>query len=429
MTTIYLATLGGSPDPVFLPIGNLPDLKQCHFFATEQSQSSASEHLANLPGIIDVHIILTDDPNDLAATYQSFRRAMLALTELANTPENILCNITGGTKPMSAALMMLATEFQLPMTYIGGSMRDKDGVGTVVPGHEQELPQQNPWKVLGLTEIRRIKHLWDSAHFTAASEILTMTGKRLQAPIWQTHALLADAHAARLRFDFTTAHKTLKKVRRDLPDTHPLQPELHSLRKTCQTLAKSTSPGAGDPHLLLTELLASSALANSQHRYEDAAARLYRAIELWAQIHLFEQTNSSYWDGKLRYHRNEDKTRGDPYPVPAVLTEPSFLESIRCLNSFPERLTLTNLFLALDALQFGPARQIASDILRGRKGSKFILMSAKRNESILAHGTVAVTKQKFDEMQNTLYHLIPDFPAAEHPRILPPPFKEAWLNP
>jgi hypothetical protein len=56
-------------------------------------------------------------------------------------------------------------------------------------------------------------------------------------------------------------------------------------------------------------------------------------------------------------------------------------------------------------------------------------MSSKRNESILAHGTVAVTKQKFDEMQTTLHHLIPDFPSAEPTRILPPPFKEAWLNP
>ena len=428
MTTIYLATLGGTPEPVFLPISKLPSLKKLFFLATKDSHLSASEYLAKLPDNLEVQIILTENPNDLAVTYQSFRHALLKLPLLKSDPNSILCNITGGTKPMSAALMMLATEFELPMTYVGGSRRDKSGVGTVVSGHEKELPQQNPWEVLRLTEIRRIKNLWDSANFSAASEVLSKTGERLDSELWKTFSLLAEALAARLRFDFKLAHKALGKVRRDLPDFHPLQSNLHEIRKTCGILAKSTSPGAGDPQLLLGELLGSAALADSQHRYEDAAARLYRSIELWAQIHLFEETDGSYWDGKLRYHKNEDKTRGEPFSVPAALTEPNFLENIRCSTTYPKRLALTDLFLALDALQFQPVREIAADILQGRNHSKFIRMSAKRNESILAHGTVAVTEEKYHDMKNTLFRLIPDFPAGDYNSILPPPFEESWVT-
>lgn len=428
MTTTYLATLGGAPDPVFLPIAKLPSLEKIAFLATKESEGNAAAQLTDLDDRLEVQIILTEDPNDLALCYQTFRRVLRHLPELTDSPEAILCNITGGTKPMSAALMMLATEFQLPMTYIGGSRRDKDGVGTVLPGHEQELPQQNPWELLGLTEIRRIKNLWDSANFTAASQLLATTGRRRGSPLWETFALLAEAHAARLRFDFGTANKTLKTVRRELPDSHPLQDQLFPLRKTCETLAQSSSPGNGDPSLLLEELLASSALAAQQNRFEDAAARLYRAVEFWAQIQLFEQTNGSFWNGKLLYHKNEDKSRGTPYPIPSALTTPSFLQLIRCHAPFPERLGLADLFLALDALEYPPAQTIASDILAGRKNSRFLKLTEKRNQSILAHGTLAVTRSKFSEMEKTLRDLIPDFPQAPAEQILPPPFEETWLQ-
>jgi CRISPR-associated protein (TIGR02710 family) len=426
MTHIYLATLGGAPDPVFLPIQDLPELTQIFLFASPESEKSALSQIESLP--IKPTVIHTPDVNDLTLCYQTFRQELLHVLETSPPLDTLLCNITGGTKPMSASLMMLATEFQLPMTYIGGTVRDKEGVGIVKTGTEVTLPQQNPWQSLGLLELRRIKFLWDNAHFAAAAELLQTTGQRLDSDLWLTFSQLAKAHAARLRFDFTTAHKTLKAVRRALPDHHPLQEDLGPLRKTCDTLAKSTSPGAGDPQLLLCELLASSAHAAHQARYEDAAARLYRAIELWAQLHFFEQTGGSYWDGKLRHHKNADRSQGAPYSVPAALMEPSFLSSIRCRGSYPERLGLSELFLALDALQFQPAQAIAADILQGRNHSKFIRLSTKRNESILAHGTVSVTEQKFNEMKNTLYQLIPDFPLISHQDILPPHFQESWLS-
>ncbi|MDP0491025.1 MAG: TIGR02710 family CRISPR-associated CARF protein [Verrucomicrobiota bacterium JB023] len=427
MTTIYLATLGGAPTPVFYPLSRLPDLARAIFLASEESARSSQSHFAEVPDNIEVKIVTTPDPNDLVQCYEVFRKVLLNLPSHQTAPSSLLCNITGGTKPMSAALMMLATEFQLPMTYIGGAQRDKDGVGTVVPGHEKELPQQNPWKVLGLTEIRRVKNLWNSANFTAASDLLLKAAERTGSPLWTSLGRLAEAHAARLRFDFTTANKILKTVRRELPDNHPLQESLFQLRKTCETLANSSTPGKGNPSLLLNEILGSSALAAEQNRFEDAAARLYRAIEFWAQLHLHEQSNGSYWNGQLRYYRNEDKTRGEPYSVPSPLTQPSFLETIRCRNPFPERLGLSDLFLALDALGFSPAQLIAADILQGRKRSRFLQLSEKRNASILAHGTLAVTAEKFSEMNESLRKLIPEFPPADSSLILPPDFQESWL--
>lgn len=426
MITTYLATLGGAPEPVFLPIAQLPALSQVILFASPESEESARTHLAQLS--LTPTIIHTPDVNNLTVCYQTFREQVLTILETSPPLESLLCNITGGTKPMSAALMMLATEFQLPMTYVGGTARDKDGVGIVKAGTELTLPQQNPWETLGLIELRRVKFLWDSANFTAAAGLLAATGQRLANPLWQTLSRLAEAHAARLRFDFKTADNLLKKVRRDLPDHHPLQSELYALRKTCDTLAKSSSPGAGNPQLLLSELLASSDLAASQHRYEDAAARLYRAIEFWAQIHLYELSDGSYWNGKLRFQKTEDNSDGPPYPIPSALLEKEFLQSIRCHDTYPKRLALTEILLALDALQFAPAQPIAADILRGRKDSRFIRLTTKRNESILAHGSVAVTRDKFLQMEATLRDLIPDFPPADHKQILPARFEESWLS-
>ncbi|OQX91368.1 MAG: hypothetical protein B6D58_08485, partial [candidate division Zixibacteria bacterium 4484_95] len=50
---------------------------------------------------------------------------------------DIVIDLTGGTKQMSAALALAATEQGLKVSYVGGEERTKDGLGTVVSGTEK----------------------------------------------------------------------------------------------------------------------------------------------------------------------------------------------------------------------------------------------------------------------------------------------------
>ncbi|MFT6864123.1 MAG: hypothetical protein ACJAVK_002685, partial [Akkermansiaceae bacterium] len=111
MTLIYLATLGGELDPVFLPIQELHELTQIFLFASPESEEKARAQIESLP--IKPTVIHTPDFNDLTLCYQTFRQEILHILETSPPLDTLLCNITGGTKPMSASLMMLATEFQL----------------------------------------------------------------------------------------------------------------------------------------------------------------------------------------------------------------------------------------------------------------------------------------------------------------------------
>ena len=84
------------------------------------------------------------------------------------TGDEITIDFTGGTKPMTAGLVLASTGDKYTdsynYSYVGSKMsenaevRNKDGVGIVISGHEQIKPQKDPYDTYAVLEFNRGKN-------------------------------------------------------------------------------------------------------------------------------------------------------------------------------------------------------------------------------------------------------------------------------
>jgi CRISPR-associated protein (TIGR02710 family) len=148
----------------------------------------------------------------------------------------VIADLTGGTKAMSAALALVAARWPCRISYVGGTERTKDGVGIVVSGKEQILDAQNPADALGLLALDTAVELLRTHAFAAAQAVLQQALRRVTDPARKAElgavAGLAGALADWDRFQ----HRDALNKLRDLPrhahnleaalGRHPAQPIL-----------------------------------------------------------------------------------------------------------------------------------------------------------------------------------------------------------
>jgi hypothetical protein len=153
----------------------------------------------------------------------------------------------------------------------------------------------------------------------------------------------------------------------------------------CDECSKGSATG-----IFLRELLDNALRTAKQGRFEDAAARLYRAIEMQGQIWLSQLTNNIFLNGRCRQDNNL----------------PEELKPLPCCQRDERgeiKLSLEDHFFALDALGHKKAKALGADIkavdASGKTKSRFRAATEKRNASILAHGVQPIGKDGFDTMK------------------------------
>ncbi|NMC44907.1 MAG: hypothetical protein GYA46_13395 [candidate division Zixibacteria bacterium] len=169
----------------------------------------------------------------------------------------------------------------------------------------------------------------------------------------------------------------------------------------------------------LRELLDNALRTAAQGRYEDAAARLYRAMEMQAQLWLADATGGLFINGKCK-PENSSK-------IPAPLTALPFCQPD---DSGEIRLSLEQCFRALAALGDQRASKVVADIelkdQTGKTKSRWRAATEKRNASILAHGVSPIGKDGFNQMkQLTTEFLGFDLTKEANPI---PPLNPQWFE-
>src|SRR5690606_39155067 len=156
-----------------------------------------------------------------------------------------------------------------------------------------------------------------------------------------------------------------------------------------------------------------------QGRFEDAAARLYRAMELQAQLWLAEATGDLFIHGRCK---REDTTR-----IPEVVRALPF-----CTPDEEGRIKLSQeqCFRALAALGHSRATIIAADLdakdESGKSRSRWRTATEKRNTSILAHGVQPIDRQGFDQMKDLASEFL-GFDLTREANPIPP-MDPRWLE-
>lgn len=303
MAKLLVATVGGTPDPILITCRALkPD--KVIFISSKTSRPVVDTIVKTLkaewpafgPANYEDHHELPD-PQDFGLCVRTIRRLTPTVMQWAQRGSDyeVYVDITGGTKSASAALGLVAHRWPCRFVYVGGEKRDKDGLGNVLPGEGRPFFFANPWDELGYQVHDDAVLLFNGHNYAAANELLmrSLTHGRIGSSTRRetlTLARLAEAYSAWDRFQHSRAAKLLREVLEHVNDLRQLfgQAEGDELERTLREhmkLLQSLQANEATRELFL-DLLSNAQRRSSEGRYDDAVARLYRAIEALAQYRL-----------------------------------------------------------------------------------------------------------------------------------------------
>lgn len=386
-----LVSVGGSPAPLCKSIDTYRP-EYVIYFASKSSRRMVREEiepaLAHRPK--DHEIIVTPDENDLVACAKELLRELprkLHIWDLSFT--DLTGDYTGGTKSMSAAVVLALLGRGAAYCYVGGDLRDKNGLGAVRNGHEVLLSLQNPWDVLAVNTLRDLALFFNNHHFMPAAELACEASRAAGGlkPLFDILNKLALGYYNWDSFNYKGACNTLNNVASSLAtmaavnNAPALQELLGHLKRNIadlELLVQEQQSGGG---VRMVHDIVANAIrrADDGHHHDDAVARLYSAIEKAAKVRL-----------RMEYgldNGNLDLTRIEDNALRQELQD-------QCTDSRDSRVKLPlhrsyRLLLHLgDAL--GERYAANEEQLRN-------LLNI-RNDSLLAHGFKPVRESTFSDM-------------------------------
>jgi len=384
MSKAMIVSVGGTPEPLIKSISNYsPDL--VYFMASQASITQIGEirEKANIsPTRIKTKIL--EDPQSLVS---AFKTASEVIKELKDEYE-IWIDYTGGTKSMSAGLVVAGLSEGCKFVYVGAVSkegRDKEGLGSVKDGFESILPQANPYELFAIPETVKGIDLFNRYQFVAALKNFDYAFERIQDERERERLRilrgLTDAYSLWDKFKlFNIKKKSL---------IHILEINLSDFRRMCR-ISREEEPvfikqieknieflklRFGNEKYIIADLLSNAKRRIEEGKYDDAVARLYRAVELIVQIKLLDYGLDDLSEAKFTI--DDLKQRGIATGEYEIYGD----------ERGKLKLGLEKKFLLLRDLEW----KEADDIYLENKEMKGLLQ--ERNSSILAHGLKPVEKK------------------------------------
>ena len=413
--TLLICTVGGTAAPIVAAIkGAHPE--RVLFIPSSQTRHEIREQILPLldregislsPGQYEV--IPVPDAQDFTGCVEKIRAVEPDVRQWLQRGGDfrVIIDLTGGTKCMSAAMAIVAQRWPCLYSYVGGTERNKGGVGVVVDGKESVYHTQNPWDALGYQTAEEAVMLFNRGDYQAAVNVLDSDLPRMENPAIKAELgslkIMSEAYLAWDLFDHKNARSQLEKVSKNLNHLcHLLQDRYQETKLIIQRhldfLAAFESEWG--QHTIV-DLCANAQRCAARGRYDDAVARLYRTIEAIAQLRLKEGYGIAD-TGKVPLEK-----------IPKSLC-----------NKWAQRAKNGTLLLGLqDDYQLletlnDPLAQRFSHL--GLAGEKSPLST--RNQSILAHGFAPVSKTVFNGLFRKTLDLaeikeseLPQFPVLSDP--------------
>ncbi|HRP61806.1 MAG TPA: TIGR02710 family CRISPR-associated CARF protein [Phycisphaerales bacterium] len=295
---LFICSVGGANEPVVQSLLHWRPAA-VRFVVSEQTKpkineilQACTEHPISSGSYEHVDV---DDPENLTSAVASLRSLTAHVHRWVKRGSNyrVVVDFTGGTKCMSAALPLVAHRWPCKFSYVGGSRRTKDGVGIVESGSERVVQASNPWEMLGYQVVEEAVTVFNQGGYAAAAALLDRAVRATDDPSVKrelsTLKALINAYAAWDRFDHKTAKQQFDDAIRNRNDLSAIfaeaQPLITQLKRHREQVHQLSQ--AGDLQITWVEdLLQNARRRAAEHRFDDAVARLYRAIEALAQIRL-----------------------------------------------------------------------------------------------------------------------------------------------
>jgi CRISPR-associated protein (TIGR02710 family) len=394
-----LVSVGGTPNPVAYAI-DFHRPEKVIFFASRDSRAEIETRVRPLTAHrwTDQQVITTSDPQDLTCCMEALVGDLpRVLTDLKLTMSDLLVDYTGGTKTMSAAMVLATIHQPVLYSYVGGTVRAKEGLGVVLDGSEAVVMAPNPWDVLAVELRRRIGRQFNRTHFAEAAATAGDAARRV-GERWRSFYLgvkdLCEAYGKWSSFDYpgaasqiNSAYPRLRQyaaaaqlpeflvflgeVERDLGRLAVLVPAFRALQS-----GREAEP-AGVRALIVDLVAQADRTCRLATRPDDGVARLYSALEKLAK-------------SALAAH-GVDNSAAAPEQIPEALRA-EFIA--RYLDPGTERLRfgLDASYRLLAALgePLGARYQARAEELRS--------VLDVRNNSLLVHGWRPVAESVFEKL-------------------------------
>ena len=312
--------------------------------------------------------IQLDEIDDFKIYFEAFRSEILK-----HSDSKIIIDYTSGTKTMTMAAAFASMVFRKNLFFITGE-RDE---GVVKRGTEK-IVTQNLYPIYDDLEIIKIKELFNANRFESGKVLIDylVGGSEDKQVLLQ----LFDAYEA-----FDNVNYEEAKNNFDVKSFVDAWPEL---TKEFQNNIKALNILNNKKHQLRCYYILASMLNNARRRseenkYDDAIARLYRSLELIAQIKLKKDYNIVTSDVDIDILK--EKQLNDEYIESLELTRDS--KSKIKLGLVQDYLLLNELDDELGHFYIENEKLIQNSL-------------QLRNGSILAHGLKSQNKQQYEEFND-----------------------------
>ncbi len=392
-----IISVGDNPESVVLTINSLQPECLC-FFVSEDNK-----------GIIDGQIIpkitippkrwdqiTTSDPEDLKKSCSSLVSGLQGLLgRWGVEPSQLTVDYTGGTKTMSAALLLCTIDASSSYYFTGG--------------REQEVYQGNLWDELVLMERREAAITFNKGRYQQAAFLFQRIEGRVSGgskPLYKALADLSGGYALWDAFDYKGGWNKLQAAKKALEmaalfgGPSGISGLMSGLKENILFLEKIVMGRQEVQAEIFLDLLANARRrAELEQRYEDATERLYRAIEVLAQVRLFEKG----------FNTNDI----DAVRLPSTLKE-EFVQRYTSSIDGKVRIRLEAAYRLLSEL--GDELGLAFN----KHWNSLKVLFEARNLSILAHGFAPIKPERFKQLwemalkiSDTRPEWLPQFPRIE----------------
>ena len=397
MKKAMIMSLGGSPDPLKKSlVEHQPDV--VIFFASHDSVLKAGDVLQDTVTKPKTETEITENPNSLYECYKAAKKCVERAAKHNIPEQDIIVDYTGGTKVMSAALLLATAGRAFGFNYVGGDERSKDGLGIVQNGHEKMYADMNPWSVFAEEERRQIVTLFNARRYAAAIQIMDDCTRALPPQIESYFKFVHQLANGFLFWDQFLHKKALDCLQKGLSTLeqylkyYPCEQYDQLIKEILihieylSTLLVKTNQMQNFHSLLIRELINNSRRRIEDKGFDDAAARIYRALELYGQI-CFEKAIGC----------SNDKVK--PSKIPQEFRD-EFIRKYRDPHSDMMKLPLQATFIILRA----KGHEAGERFFKYEEKIKNI--QSARNKSILAHGIQPVSEHAAQSILETVTEFV-----------------------
>ncbi|MBN1626528.1 MAG: TIGR02710 family CRISPR-associated protein [Deltaproteobacteria bacterium] len=404
---LMIMSLGGSPEPLVKSIQSYSPAKII-FFASHDSVSLSGDIFKALDFKPASEFEITENPNSIFECCKAALRAIERVKKAGITCSEVMVDYTGGTKVMTASLIMAAVGYPFQFNYVGGDLRNKGGVGIVTDGHEKMFAEMNPWSIFAEVERRQVITLFNKRNYSAVIEIINSIDRELPLQVKQYFKFikpLAEGFLYWDQFNHAAAYRKIDEGSNLLKEylsaftISELEPFYKGVLERRAFLSRIIEKSKNDKYhmILVTDLLNNAKRRMESSRYDDAAARIYRALELYGQI-IFKAVAGC------------DNDSVKPEMIPVELKD-EFVRKYRDPQKGILKLPQTATFEYLKE----KGHEAGKRFFEKQKEIKKI--QNNRNDSILAHGTTPISENAANAIFQTVVNFVQESYFFDFPRL------------